>query len=117
MRLVKQNSNAIYGNKRVYCHHRDDGFCVGSACLREPFGALRALLEYSQNPSLTVSLYRLLGLCALRALIGYYITAPSARLPRHFVPRNDSWWDTHARFTFLLYHSEKQRILHSGSPE
>ena len=42
--------------------------------------------------------------------------APLARLPRHFVPRNDSWWDTHARFTFLLYHSEKQRILHSGSP-
>ena len=28
--------------------------------------------------------------------------APLARLPRHFVPRNDSWWDTHARFTFLF---------------
>ncbi len=76
----------------------------GSACLR-------VTLIKRKNCQTTVSLYRLLGLCALRTLIGYYITAPSARLPRHFAPRNDNWRDTHTRIKVCLERTYYRYLL------
>ena len=66
---------------------------------KQPIHAISSSRDKNSCHSFAISLA---WWCARCALIGYYITAPSARLPRHFVPRNDSWCDTHTRIAFLL---------------